>query len=133
MVADAKITEFKSIINDASISDANTENLFDAAANTYNIFGCGVPIMTGTAGGKVVTYTSAQKGAVFQGARILYVSFYKNAANTPSTGVGSLSLTSADLMSNSGIWNMLKDIAAELKAQSATYPGIAFHVAHSTS
>jgi hypothetical protein len=133
MVADAKITEFKSVINDSSITDANTENLFDAAANTYNIFGCGVPIMTGASGAKVVTYTSAQKGAVFQGARILYVSFYKNAANIPSVGFGILSLSAADLMSNSGIWNMLKDIATELKAQSATYPGIAFHVAHSTS
>jgi hypothetical protein len=133
MVADAKITEFKAVINDASISDANTENLFDAAANTYNIFGCGVPIMTGAAGAKVVTYTSAQKGAVFQGARILYVSFYKNASNNPSFGLGSLSLSNADLMSNSSTWGMLKDIAAELKGQTATYPGIAFHVAHATS
>jgi hypothetical protein len=133
MVADAKITEFKALINDPTdLSDANAENIFDAAANTYNIFGCDVPIMTGAAGSKIVTYTSAQKGAVFQGARIIYASFYKNASNT-NKGVSTVSLTSTDLMSNSGVWNMLKDIAVALKGTAATYPGIAFHLGHSAT
>jgi hypothetical protein len=132
MVADAKVTEFKAIINDSAILDENVENLFDAAANTYNIFGCDVPIMAGTVGSKTVTYTSAQKGAVFQGARVLYASFYKNASNN-NVAVQSLNVTSTDLMSNSTVWGMLKDIAAALKAASATYPRIAFHVGQATS
>ena len=117
MVADAKVTEFKSVISDAVITDINVENLFDAAANTFNIFGCSVPIMTGTAGSKVVTYTSAQKGAVFQGARVLYVSFYKNAANV-NVGISSLSVTTADLMSNSAIIQLFRTIADQLHGRS---------------
>ena len=132
MVADAKITEFKTNIKDTDITDAETENLFDLAANTFNIFGCDVPIMAGTAGSKTVTYTSAQKGAVFQGARIMYASFYKNASNT-NTSASNMSLTSTDLMSNSTIWNMLKEIAVALKGESATYPRIAFHLGQAVS
>jgi hypothetical protein len=133
MVADAKITEFKTVIHDTTnITDAETENLFDLAANTFNIFGCDVPIMAGTAGSKTVTYTSAQKGAVFQGARIMYASFYKNASNT-NTSASSMSLTSTDLMSNSTVWNMLKDIAVALKGAGATYPRIAFHLGQAVS
>jgi hypothetical protein len=116
MTADAKITEFKQDINDSDISDAETEGLFNLAARTYNIFGCNVPIMQGaTAGSKTVTYTSAQEGAVFHGARIVYVSFYKNASNTPSAGIGAVNISSQDLMSNPVVWGMLKDIALELK------------------
>lgn len=132
MVADAKITEFKTNIKDTDITDAETENLFDLAANTFNIFGCDVPIMTGTAGSKTVTYTSAQKGAVFQGARIMYASFYKNASNT-NISASNMSLTSTDLMSNSTVWNMLKDIAVALKGAGATYPRIAFHLGQAVS
>jgi hypothetical protein len=102
--------------------------LFDAAANTYNIFGCDIPIMSGTAGSKTVTYTSAQKGAVFQGARVIYASFYKNAANNPSAGTGQINLSNADLMSNSTVWSMLKEIALELKKSSSSISRIAFRL-----
>lgn len=133
MVADSKITEFKNIIQDSDITDANTEILFDAAANTYNIFGCDVPNMTGTAGSKTVTYTPGQKGAVFQGARVIYVSFYKNPANQSPAAMGQVNLSSQDLMSNSTVWGMLKEIAAELKDQEAEIPRVAFRVGHATS
>lgn len=128
MVADAKVTEFKNIINNSTITDATVENLFDLIANTYNIFGNTVPNMAGTAGGKTVTYTSAEKGAVFQGARVVFVSFYMNAENKPTQAIGAISEGNVDLMSNTTVWGMLKDIAAELKAQSSTYPRIAFRL-----
>lgn len=133
MVADAKVTEFKTLIQDTSISDANVENIFDLAANTYNIFGCDVTNMAGTAGSKTVTYTSAEKGAVYQGARIIYASFYKNPANHPNANAGATSVTSTDLQSNSVIWTMLKEIAEALKGASSTYPRIAFHIGQATS
>ena len=118
MVADAKVTEFKSVIADSTITDTNVEYLFDLAANTYNIFGASVPIMAGAAGSKTVTYTSAEKGAVFQGARIAYVSFYKNAANTPSVGISGLSISTADLMSNSTMVELFKEVARRLVVRS---------------
>jgi len=132
LVADTKITEFKNLINDLAYSDENTERLFDAAANTYNIFGCEVPEMTGTAGSKTVTYTSPQKGAVFQGARIIYASFVKNAANNQTASIGGVSVSVADLMSNSTIWGMLKDIAMELKKAKSERPRIAFRLGEGT-
>ena len=128
MVADTKITEFKAVIQDATLSDENAERLFDAAANTYNIFGCEVPEMSGTAGSKTVTYTAPQKGAVFQGARIIYASLYKNAAKNPSGSIGQVAFSSADLMSNSTVWGMLKDIAMELKKAKSERPRIAFRL-----
>jgi hypothetical protein len=115
MTADEKVTEFKALINDSSVTDIIIEDLFNLAARTYNIFGCEVPIMEGTAGSKTVNYTDEQEGAVFQGARIVYASFYKNASNTPSAGVGGINASTSDLMSNATVWGMLKDIALALK------------------
>lgn len=137
MVADAKVTEFKSVIADTSITDTVVENLFDLMANTYNIFGCDVPIMDGTAGSKTVTYTSPQKGAIFQGARIVYASFYKNSSSTTSRSLGIISESNSssvsDLMSNAAVWAMVKDIAVALKGIAADIPHIAFHVGQATS
>ena len=137
MVADSKVTEFKNIINDLAVSDIVIENLFDLMANTYNIFGNTVPTMIGVAGSKVVTYTSGEKGAVFQGARVVYGSFYKNSSSMTSRSLGQLSESSSastsDLVSNSAVWKMITDIAMALKGAAATYPHIAFHLGQATS
>lgn len=133
MAADEKVTEFKAVINQTTIDDTVIESLFDLAANSLNIFGCNVPNMAGAAGSKTVTYTSPQKGAIYQISRVVYASFYKNASNQPTTNFGGIGLSNLDLMSNSTVWNMIKDIALELKGQEATFPRIAFHLGQAES
>jgi hypothetical protein len=135
-MTDSKVTEFKNIINDAAVSDMVIEDLFDLMANTYNIFGCTVPTMTGTSGSKTVTYTSAEKGAVFQGARLVYASFFKNSSGTTSVGAGPLSYSTSSSLSSAmnspGVWDMIKDIAVALKGEDAEYKQIAFRVGTGT-
>jgi hypothetical protein len=88
-------TDFHNVMNlsttgNNAITAVNTENLLDYAIDLLNIYSnSGISNMSGAAGSKTVTLTSAQRGAVFMVGRALYYSSYRNQVTvaTPA-GVG---------------------------------------------
>jgi hypothetical protein len=107
-------TDLKNVLN-ASETATQLEYVMQLGIDALNIFGCGITNLTGAAGSMTTTLTSKQRGGVFMVSRVIYNSIFKNAANNPSYGAGSLSMSTADLMSNSTVWTMIKDIAEQLK------------------
>jgi hypothetical protein len=118
MVADTKITAFKNVINDATITDADTEDIFDAAIMFLSACGAkGLSKMAGAAGSKTVTLTVAQEGAVQFWARCIYGSYFKNAPNS-NVNAGSVSVNVVlDLMSNATTLSMGKFMARQLNTK----------------
>ena len=100
------------------ISAADSEALINTAVDTLNIFGLGITRLTGSSESMTATWTSQQLGAVTAVFRILYASYYNNAANTNNT-LGPSSVSTADLMSNPTAWAMIQQIASELKGITA--------------
>jgi len=78
--------------NDAAISATNSEIVLDGAINLLNTFGADIDNLTGVAGSKTGTYTSAQTGAIMTMAQKIYSKHWKNAANS-STNLGSMGVT----------------------------------------
>jgi len=99
----------------ANIPAINTENLVNTVIGCLKVFGADIPIMTGTAGSKTVTLSDKQFGGVMLIFRPAYASFYKNAANKNTGGIGALNVSTTDLMSNPAILTLIKDVALQLK------------------
>lgn len=109
-------TDLKNILN-ADETATQLEYVMDLAIDALNVFNCGISNMSGSAGSKTVTLTSAQRGAVFLVARNIYASFFKNAGNT-NNSVNSIGLTNTDLMSNPTIVAFIKTVASQLIGRS---------------
>jgi hypothetical protein len=112
-------TNFINVL-DADETATQMEPLINAAISTLNIYSCNISLFTGTAGSMTGTLSSAEFGGVLFVLRVVYASFYKNAANIGSTGVSSLSQSMTDLMSNPATLAMIKDIAMQLMTSSVT-------------
>ena len=74
--------------NDSSISNEDAETNLDAAINLLNTFGAEIDNLTGGAGAKTGTYTSAQAGAIMTLTQKIYAKHYKNADQTSSANLG---------------------------------------------
>lgn len=89
----------------------HAEYVIDLAIDLLNIYDADLDNMAGAAGSKTVTLTSKQRGAVFVVARAVYHSFYKTIA---SVGVGGLTISVSDIMSNSVVMTVIQDVANRL-------------------
>ena len=105
------ITDLKTIFNDASIPDATLTLLTDSVIDELNLNGCNITLTASSSD----SLSSSQKGGVRKIFRCMYASWYKNAANKPSSGVGGIALTNMDLMSDPVVLNMVKDVASNLR------------------
>lgn len=102
------------VLNDDDLEAADAETLINAAVDTLNIFGCDIPRLAGTAESMTASWSSAELGAVTAVTRVIYNSYWKNAANNTGVGLSSLSVNTADLMSNATTWAMIETIAGKL-------------------
>jgi hypothetical protein len=121
LVADAFITELKTIFNKTDLEDATVETLVNAVIDEITLNGYSIAIMTGTAGSKTfpTTLTSPERAAIRRIFRTIYASWYRNAANgTPS--VGNVNTQYSDLLSNPTVLGMIKETAKNLKLTLST-------------
>ena len=77
--------------NDSDISATNAEIIIDAAINMLNAFGMELSNLSGTAGSKTGTYSSADAGRIMAVAQQVYSKHFKNADNA-SVNVSSMGL-----------------------------------------
>ena len=112
-------TDLKNVLN-VSDSVTNLEYVMQLGIDALNIFGCNITNLTGAAGSMTTTLSSKQRGGVFMVSRVIYASLYMNASNNPSEQVGAINSSTADLMSNSTVWQMITDIAEQLKSTGAS-------------
>lgn len=68
--------------NKSSISATIWETIIDGGINLLNTYGAGLSNLSGTAGSKTGTYTSAQAGAILTITQQIFSKHYINADNT---------------------------------------------------
>jgi hypothetical protein len=122
LVAADFITQLKTIINDSSVPDITMEELTDAVIDELNLQGLTLSNMAGSAGSKTITLTSNEKGAVRRIFRVIYASWYKNAAANNTASIGSVSISTGDLISQPQVIEMIERTAALLKKQKLNPP-----------
>lgn len=108
--------DFAAKINDSGLTATNAEYILDTTIDQLNLYAdLELSNLQGTVGSKSLSVTSAQRGAIYFGARAIYASFWKNAANETG-GIGALnSANSGDLMSNPVILSAIKEAALILQ------------------
>lgn len=99
------------------------EYVLNMAIDRLNIYGAELDNMTGSAGSKTVTLTSAQRGAVFTVARFIYQLFLKYASSgggsSESFSIGPVSKsTSTTLATNPEVMDLAKECAFQIKGRS---------------
>lgn len=87
-------TFLKNQFQESSISVTNAEVVLDGAINMLNAYNEGLDNLTGTAGSKTGSYTSAQVGKIMAVAQQIYQRHWKNASGA-NASVGNLSLNYA--------------------------------------
>ena len=114
-------SDFKGLIQDASISDTNAEKIVDEAIDLLNLYGEDLDLsnLSGTAGSKTVAVTSKKRGAIYLFARAVYATFWMNASNA-NVGIGGLSVTLGEVMGNPITFGALKEAAQLLRERDWT-------------
>ena len=104
-------------VNDPSLSATRAEYILDKAVELIVLFGEDINIsnMQGTVGSKSLTVNQKKKAAIEYAARAIYASYEKNAKNTPSGGVGQVTYSNLDLMSNPVVLGAIKEAAQKLR------------------
>jgi len=107
-------TLFQNQMNDSDITATLAEINMDQAINLLNVFGAGISNLSGTAGSKSGSYTSAEVGAIMVMAREVYAKLYKNAdgSNVQVSGIGVTYSNDGQLL------NFAKQLANQLKGRS---------------
>ena len=95
------------------VSAETLETIIDLAIDALNLFGADLGNLTGTAGAKSLSCSSAEKGAILIVARAVYYSFYKN---VQGASIGGITVTANDLMKDPGTLQLIKDAARALQA-----------------
>jgi hypothetical protein len=104
---------------DASISATNSEVVLMGSIRLLNTFGAGITQLSGTAGTRTGTYTSAQIGAIMALAQQVYSKHYKNASGVSSSSIGQVNRS---FMSDMAIIDFAEKLAKALKTTSNTPP-----------
>ena len=103
---------WKSVMHISDISDTDAEYIIDLAIDRLNLEGnLDLPNMGGTAGSKTVSLESREKAAVFEMARIIYNTYYKEPRTVAVNGVN-VGIT--DLLANPTINAAIERMARKL-------------------
>ena len=112
-------------INVMAITDdaEDIEYVMDLAIDRLNIYGADLDNMTGDAGSKTVTLTSAQRGAVFTVSRFIYNLFlkYTSSGGGSSSSVSLMGISksqSTTLSTNPEVMDLAKECANQIKGRS---------------
>ena len=101
--------------NDSTTTATIWETLIDGGINLLNTYGANITNLSGTAGSKSVSLTSAEAGAVMAMTQQIYSKHYKNATGS-NTAAGPLNIT----YSNDGqLLSFAKQLAFQLKGNVA--------------
>ena len=113
-------TTLTHLVNDTSIAPATAEEIIDQAINILNTYGCSLSNMTGVAGAKTLTVTSAEAGAVIAVAVEIYSQYYvSSGASSNSYGLGPLSVSQSSSSQGTGsVYAVAKDAADRLHVDS---------------
>jgi len=96
---------------DTSISATNAEVVEMGAIRLLNTFGAGLVQMTGSAGTRTGTYTSAQMGAIMAMAQQIYAKHFKNASGVSSSSIGQVNRS---FMADAELLAFAKTLAGQL-------------------
>jgi hypothetical protein len=107
-------TLMKNILDDEDIAPETMENLIDDAVDKLNTFGASLSNLTGTAGTKTGTYTSAEEGAI----KTLTRECYKIWSNPDATSSATLGPAGHSYSVDLQLLNIAKMLAEALKTQS---------------
>lgn len=125
-MTDYTASHFSGLLDDASISATNMENLVDSAIDLLNLFGAEtISNMSGDAGAKTVTLTSKQHGGVVQAVRVIYMGVWRN-LQIGSSGLQGQTMSTTDVLANPTVVTLIEKIAERLSE-------IPFIVAEDTS
>lgn len=116
--------DWRNVMNLAGVSDTDAEYILDMAIDLLNVYDVQLDNMAGLAGAKTVTLTSKQRGGVFLVARTIYYAMYKN---VQAIGIGGLTVSASDLLSNATVVKTVKEVANRLCSDN--YTRIPFTVA----
>ena len=106
------------LVADAGLPDTTSEAIVDTAIDMLNTFGANLSNLTGVAGAKTGTYTSAEGGAIMPLAVQVYITMYKSAgASSTAIGIGALQTSSSS--STGGQQSALLDYAKMLAGRLA--------------
>lgn len=104
-------TLFQNLYNDSSITATKAEIIIDQSIDLLNTYGVGLSNLTGSAGSKTGSYTSAQAGAIMTMTRETYATLYKNAPDKTS---GTLGPAGASYSTNNRLLDFAKELAGQL-------------------
>ena len=110
-------TLLQDLFNDSDIPTAKAETILVQAIDLLNTFGAGISAMTGAVGSKTLAATSAESGTIMTMAREVYSVMYKNADDSSSGSIGSLS---SSYSSNNRLLDFAEKLAAKLKTTTIT-------------
>src|SRR4030067_765613 len=115
-------SDLDSLLNlDGEVDDDILEAMIDAAIDRLNLYGTDLPTLTGTAGSKTVSVTSAERGAILQVASAVYSVSKSTGSTSTSRGIGGLNISESSSQGNRMLEDMVKDAAARLKELDVSY------------
>lgn len=115
-------SDLDSLLNlDGEVDDDILEAMIDAAIDRLNLYGTDLPNLTGTAGSKTVSVTSAERGAILQVASAVYSVSKSTGSTSTSRGIGGLNISESSSQGNRMLEDMVKDAAARLKELDVSY------------
>jgi len=97
---------------DSTISTTNAEVVLDGAINMLNAFRADIDNLTGTAGSKTGTYTSAEVGAIMAMAQQIYQKHFKNPQGITNTAIGGVN---SGFSMDTQLLTFAKTLARELR------------------
>ncbi len=102
---------------DSSYTATKWEAAIDQAINELNTYGktLDLPNMTGAAGSKTLSVTSAEAGAIQAVAVAIYSQIKQSGSQSSSFGVGGLSMSSSSGQGSGAVENLAKDMAEYLR------------------
>ena len=103
-------TIFKTRLQDGDASATEAEYSLETAIDLLNTYGAGLDSLTGDAGSKTGSYTSAEAGAIWTMAREVYKVHWKN-ADGASSAVGAVNMSAVN---DTYLLRMARQLARQL-------------------
>jgi len=131
-LATINAASLKSLVNDTTMAASSAEEIIDQSINELDTFGLALTNMTGVAGTKTLTVTSAEKGAILALAMEYYQYYRSSGSSATSVNVSGLGYSTNT--STGGSMGRIHEVAEKLAQQlMTTQQDIAFSVGQDTS